>query len=337
MLFHQLDGCVCFVSEHKIQQLDMLPRAVFGSVFGEKILGSDALKLIGKVAEHANHIIVSAALIDIVMEFIVHLMQNRVVFFFQIRDKTPPVIQEKVGIQIGYGHAQGNRFQNMPHLKNILRRFDGHIGDKCALCGHDDDQLLPFQLGQRFSKPIPTVPNIFMKPDTSLTAPDAPVILPPLYTRQVEHEAELVVVIGKKARFVPEEEALDYVLGYTCGNDVTARDMQSPTNQWSVCKGFDTFAPIGPWIETDLDASHLDIVMRVNGEIRQTTNTKELIFSVPYLISYLSGCMTLNPGDILFTGTTSGVSPVHDGDVMEVDIQSIGVLQNPVKRFEDGK
>ena len=136
---------------------------------------------------------------------------------------------------------------------------------------------------------------------------------------------------------IPEEEALDYVLGYTCGNDVTARDMQSPTNQWSVCKGFDTFAPIGPWIETDLDPSHLDIVMCVNGEIRQTTNTKELIFSVPYLISYLSGCMTLNPGDILFTGTTSGVSPVHDGDVMEVDIQSIGVLQNPVKRFEDGK
>ena len=190
---------------------------------------------------------------------------------------------------------------------------------------------------REFNKPIPTVPNIFMKPDTSLTAPDAPVILPPLYTRQVEHEAELVVVIGKKARFVPEKEALDYVLGYTCGNDVTARDMQSPTNQWSVCKGFDTFAPIGPWIETDLDASHLDIVMRVNGEIRQTTNTKELIFSVPYLISYLSGCMTLNPGDILFTGTTSGVSPVHDGDVMEVDIQSIGVLRNPVKRFEKGE
>ena len=183
-----------------------------------------------------------------------------------------------------------------------------------------------------FNKPIPTVPNIFIKPDSCLTGPDEPVLLPPCYTQRVEHESELVVVIGKRARFVSEADALSYVLGYTCGNDVTARDMQSKDNQWSVCKGFDTFGPVGPIIETDADPTDLDILMRVNGEVRQRSNTRHLIFSVAYLVHYLSHCMTLNPGDVIFTGTTSGVSPVHEGDVMEVVIPAIGTLKNPVKK-----
>lgn len=185
---------------------------------------------------------------------------------------------------------------------------------------------------REFNKPIPTVPNIFIKPNSCLAGPEDPVILPAHYTNRVEHESELVVVIGKTARFVKEADALDYVLGYTCGNDVTARDMQTPTNQWSVCKGFDTFGPVGPCIETDANPFDMDIEMRVNGQTRQTSNTRELIFSVPYLIHYLSNIMTLSPGDILFTGTTSGVSLVQEGDVMEVVIPVIGTLRNPVKR-----
>ena len=182
-----------------------------------------------------------------------------------------------------------------------------------------------------FGKPIPKEPNIFMKPLTCLAGPEEPVMLPRCYTQRVEHEAELVVVIGKQARHVTEEEAPDYILGYTCGNDVSARDMQTKENQWAVCKGFDTFGPVGPWIETDADPSDLPIGMRVNGEIRQHSNTKHLIFSVPYLVSYLSNVMTLMPGDIIFTGTSSGVSPVHAGDVMEVVIEGIGILRNPVE------
>lgn len=185
---------------------------------------------------------------------------------------------------------------------------------------------------QEFGKPIPSVPNIFLKPNTCLTGPEEDVLLPPCLTSRVEHEAELVAVIGKRARYVSEKEALRYVLGYTCGNDVTARDMQSKDNQWAVCKGFDTFGPVGPCIETQADPRALDILMRVNGEVRQRSNTRWLIFSVAYLVHYLSCCMTLEPGDILFTGTTSGVSPVREGDVMEVVIPAVGTLRNGVRQ-----
>lgn len=182
-------------------------------------------------------------------------------------------------------------------------------------------------------KPLPTEPTIFLKPTSCLAGDGDTVFLPPVLTHQVEHESELVAVIGKRARNVPEEKALDYVLGYTCGNDVSARDLQNGGKQWDFCKGYDTFGPVGPCIETDLgDGSGLDIVMRVNGQVRQHSNTSQLVFSVPFLISYLSQWMTLEPGDILFTGTPHGVSPLKDGDVMEAEIQGIGVLRNPVKQ-----
>lgn len=184
---------------------------------------------------------------------------------------------------------------------------------------------------EEFNHPIPTQPNIFIKPATALAAQGQDVLYPRELTAQVEYEAELVVVIGRQARHVSYEDASNYILGYTIGNDVTARDMQSPTNQWALCKGFDTFAPIGPWIETDVDPkAGLDIASYVNGERKQHSNTKHLIFDPCFLVSYLSKAMTLEPGDVIFTGTPSGVGPVKPGDVMEIRIEGIGSLINPV-------
>lgn len=185
---------------------------------------------------------------------------------------------------------------------------------------------------EEFHHPIPTEPNIFLKPLSCLAAPGQAVVCPRELTRQVEYEAELVVVIGRRARHVSAEEAPGYILGYTIGNDVTARDMQSPTNQWALCKGFDSFGPIGPWIETEVDpVAGLEISSWVNGERKQHSNTKNLIFDPCFLVSYLSKAMTLEPGDVIFTGTPSGVAPVKPGDTMEMRIEGIGSLINPVK------
>ena len=184
---------------------------------------------------------------------------------------------------------------------------------------------------EEFHTPIPEKPNIFIKPLSALAAPEQEVLFPKCMTNHVEFEAELVIVVGRRARHVTPEQAKDYILGYTIGNDVTARDLQDTTKQWSVCKGFDTFAPVGPWIETDIDPkAGLDISSWVNGQRRQHSSTSNLIFDAPYLVSWLSDAMTLEPGDIIFTGTPSGVGPVNPGDVMEMRIQGIGSLCNPV-------
>lgn len=177
---------------------------------------------------------------------------------------------------------------------------------------------------------LPTEPTIFMKPLSCLVGDGDTVRLPSILTRRVDHEAELVAVMGRRAQNISEAEARDYILGYTCGNDVSARDIQQQGKQWDFCKGADTFGPVGPWIETELDAGNLDIRMRVNGELRQHSNTNQLVFSVPFLVSFLSRWMTLEAGDIIFTGTPSGVGPLSHGDVMEVDIQGLGILRNPV-------
>lgn len=184
-----------------------------------------------------------------------------------------------------------------------------------------------------FDAPIPDQPNIFMKPTSCLAGPEQSVLFPRQLAGQVDYEAELVIVIGRRARHVSQDEAADYILGYTIGNDVTARDLQDTTKQWTVCKGFDTFGPMGPWIETDIDPRDgLDISSWVNGERRQHSNTRNLIFDPPYLVSWLSKAMTLEPGDVIFTGTPSGVGPVRPGDVMEMRIQGIGSLFNPVEK-----
>jgi 2-keto-4-pentenoate hydratase/2-oxohepta-3-ene-1,7-dioic acid hydratase in catechol pathway len=170
-------------------------------------------------------------------------------------------------------------------------------------------------------------PLIFLKPSTSVIGPEDKIIYPDS-SRRVDYEGELGVVIKTQARRVSRDEANRYILGYTCFNDVTARDLQSKDGQWTRAKGFDTFAPIGPGIETELDPSHLSLETLLNGESRQKTNTSDLIFSVPELVSFISHVMTLLPGDVIATGTASGIGPMQPGDTVEVRIEKIGTLRN---------
>lgn len=177
---------------------------------------------------------------------------------------------------------------------------------------------------------VPQIPLIFLKPPSSIIAPGETIYLPP-QSKQVEHEAELVVVIGKRGRHIIAEEAKNYILGYTIGNDVTARDLQKIDDQWTRAKGFDTFCPFGPWIDTEFDPADAVITCRVNGQMRQMASTRDMVFSVSTLVAYISSIMTLEPGDLIFTGTPAGVGPLHDGDVVEVEIDGLGHLSNPVK------
>lgn len=176
---------------------------------------------------------------------------------------------------------------------------------------------------------VPTEPLLFLKPPSAVVGPDAAVVLTPL-SRRVEHEAELVVVIGQRARHLTPERAMEVVLGYTCGNDVTARDLQRQDGQWSRAKGFDTFCPLGPWIETELDWREQQVACLVNGQVRQSGHTRDMVFGVPELLAYVSAVMTLEAGDVLMTGTPAGVSPLHAGDSMVTSISGIGVLRTPV-------
>jgi len=175
--------------------------------------------------------------------------------------------------------------------------------------------------------PMPSVPLIFLKPSTAVIGPGDKIILPPGWER-VDFEGELGVVIGKKAKDVPEERAKEYILGYTCFNDVSDRNAQAADGQWTRAKGYDTFAPIGPWIETEVNPSNLKLETYLNGELRQSASTSDLLFGISKLISFVSSIMTLLPGDVIATGTPSGVGPMKPGDVVEVRIEKIGTLKN---------
>jgi len=176
---------------------------------------------------------------------------------------------------------------------------------------------------------LPKEPLLFLKPSTSVIGPGEAIVYPKM-SKRVDYEAELGVVIGKAAKGVSEERAGEYILGYTCLNDVTARDLQPQNGQWTTAKGFDTFAPIGPWIVTDIDPHHLDVASYLNGERRQHSNTKNLIFGPRQLVSFISRVMTLLPGDAIATGTPSGIGPMAVGDKIEVVIEGIGTLNNVV-------
>jgi len=178
---------------------------------------------------------------------------------------------------------------------------------------------------------VPQVPLIFMKPPSSIINPGDTIILPP-QSKQVEHEAELVAVIGKRGKNIPPEQAKDYILGYTIGNDVTARDLQKSDGQWTRAKGFDTFCSFGPWIDTEFDITDALISCKVSGQPRQMASTRDMVFNVGKIVAFISSVMTLEPGDLIFTGTPAGVGPLHDGDVVEVDIDGLGVLSNPVRK-----
>jgi len=179
---------------------------------------------------------------------------------------------------------------------------------------------------------VPSEPLIFLEPPSAIVGPEAAIVYPDHLSQQVEHEAELAVVIGRRARQVGREEALDFVWGYTCANDITARDLQRSDGQWTRAKGFDTSCPLGPWIVRDLDVSDLRIRCLVNGDVRQDGRTRDMIFPVAELVAYVTAVMTLEPGDVILTGTPSGVGPLLPGDRVAVEIEGIGVLQNEVKR-----
>ena len=175
----------------------------------------------------------------------------------------------------------------------------------------------------------PSEPMIFLKPSTAVIGPNEPILLP-WQSEQVEHEAELAVVIGRLCRDVPEERVAEVVLGFTCANDVTARDLQRTDGQWGRAKGFDSFCPLGPWIETSVDLDGADITCRVNGDLRQAGTTGDMVRDVVQLVSWISSVMTLLPGDVILTGTPSGVGPLVVGDDVSVAIDGIGTLTNPV-------
>lgn len=185
------------------------------------------------------------------------------------------------------------------------------------------------QHAAELGNPVPEEPMVFLKPPTSVIGPGAAIVLPAV-SQRVDYEGELAVVIGRPCRAVRAEDAGTVILGYTCANDVTARDLRAPNAPWLRSKGYDTFCPLGPWIETELDATDVTVTTTVGGEVRQDGHVAEMIFTIGELIEYCSQIMTLLPGDVILTGTPEGVGPIHAGESVTVALSGIGSLTNPV-------
>lgn len=183
---------------------------------------------------------------------------------------------------------------------------------------------------KEFNMPIPDYPILFLKPPTAVIEDGDDIIFPP-QTQELHYEGELGIVISERAKSVPVSEADRYIAGYTCANDVTARDLQRMDGQWTRAKSFDTFCPLGPRIVKDIDPGALGITTRVNGQVRQRSTTANMIFNVYELVSFVSGIMTLLPGDVIITGTPPGVGALNPGDTVEIDIERIGTLKNKVR------
>ena len=245
---------------------------------------------------------------------------------YQIASQPPSfgwVLEDKIGELEGSPFAQFSRGEATQPLEDVHllppinptkiicvgRNYIAHVKE------HDSE--------------VPDVPLIFLKPPSTLIAHGETIFLPP-QSLQVEHEAELAVVIGKSGRWIPPEEAHAHIFGYTIANDVTARDLQFRDSQWTRGKGFDTFCPLGPWIETKFDPADALITCHVNDEMRQMSSTRDMVFNVRQLIAFVSSVMTLEPGDLILTGTPAGVGLLLDGDVVEVTIEGIASLRNPV-------
>ena len=185
-------------------------------------------------------------------------------------------------------------------------------------------------VAESIGMPLPSEPLISLKPSTSVIGPEDP-IRKPRDVEILDHEAELAVVVNGLVRNADKETATQAILGYTCANDLTSRDLREREGQWARAKGYDSFCPLGPWIETDVEPLGLRLRARVNGEVRQDANTKEMVFGPVQLVSFVSHVMTLLPGDVISTGTPLGVGAVEPGDVVEIEIEGIGVLRNPVQ------
>ncbi len=180
---------------------------------------------------------------------------------------------------------------------------------------------------KEMNEPLPSEPILFLKPATSIIGPQSTIAYPSMSGR-VDFEAELAVIIKKPAKNISKEQADEFILGYSCFNDVTARDLQKKDGQWTRAKSFDTFSPIGPWIVTGLNSADSQIESYLNGELKQSSNTRDLIFDVQTLVSFISQVMTLHPGDVVITGTPPGIGPMQKGDMIDIRIEGIGVLRN---------
>lgn len=183
---------------------------------------------------------------------------------------------------------------------------------------------------RELGKEPPLVPEIFLKPPSAVVGQGERIVLPP-QSKHVTHGVCLAIVIGKTGRWITPEKASGHILGYMAGNDITAHDLLEQDGQWTRAKSFDTFCPLGPWLETDFDPADALMTCRVSSELRQMSSTREMIFQIPQLVAFISSIMTLNPGDVILTGTPAGVSDLKTGDTVEASIEGIGSIMNPVK------
>ncbi len=248
------------------------------------------------------------------------------------------IVRFTVAGRTGYGKLGGARLhplRNQPFAGIAESGETLPLAEAKLLAPCEPSKIVALGLNYRdhaveFGRQVPDEPLIFLKPSTAVIGPDDDIVYPKM-SRRVDYEAELAVVISKTARKVSEAQALDYVLGYTCFNDVTARDLQKKDGLFTRAKGFDTFAALGPWIETEIaDPDNLTVEAYLNGERKQHGNTGNMVFSVRRLISFISQIMTLLPGDVIATGTPAGVGPMRPGDVVEIRVEGIGVLRNRV-------
>ena len=237
------------------------------------------------------------------------------------------------------GVVTGDEIEEVSGLDSMLRG-GRRLGHKRKI---SEVQLLPFGISRKvvgigrnyaghvkeLKNELPKEPILLCKVSSSLIGHGEPIVLPKS-SREVHHEAELAVVIGKRLRRASETECAAAVAGVTCLNDVTARDLQRADVQWTRAKGFDTFCPIGPWVSVGLDWSDLRVVCRVNGKVTQDGRSSDQIFPVPKLLAFICEGMTLEPGDVVTTGTPEGVGPIRAGDTVEVEVEGVGVLRNPV-------
>ncbi len=246
---------------------------------------------------------------------------------YQIGEDAPRygwLLEDKVGVMDGDPFGKYRRREAKTPLTD-LKLVTPAVPSKIVCVGRNY-----VEHARELGNEVPKVPLLFMKPPSSIISNGETILLPP-QSSQVEHEGELVIVIGKRGRNITAEEARKYILGYTIGNDVTARDLQKSDGQWTRAKGFDTFCPFGPWIDTDFDPSDAVVTCRVNGQMRQMASTRDMIFGVGTLVAFISSVMTLMPGDLIFTGTPSGVGELRHGDRVDVEIDGLGSISNPVR------
>jgi len=246
---------------------------------------------------------------------------------YQVKNESPRygwILEEKVGAIEGDLFGDYRRLEADTPLTSV-RLLSPAQPSKIICIGRNYAEHAKEQNAE-----VAKVPLIFLKPPSAIIGPGDTILLPS-QSQKVEHEGELVVVIGRRCRNVTTDESPGAVFGYTIGNDVTARDLQYSDGQWTRGKGFDTFCPFGPWIDTEFDPSDALITTRVSGQPRQMGSTRDMVFNVNTLIAFITSVMTLEPGDLIFSGTPSGVGPLKPRDVVEVEIEGLGKLSNPVE------